>query len=193
LQALLQSERLLHRWNGYADEADRVRSAVLRLYAENGRAPRVEAVADRSWMSAAAVRALIDELGARDLVVLDCRRIIGAYPFTDVDTGHRVTWDGGAANAMCAVDALGIGAMLGRETAIASRCRHCGAPVQIETRDDGRRLALAEPEAAVVWLSARYEGRCAATSLCRETAFFCSDGTWRRRRARANRMYRVGG
>lgn len=175
LQTLLQSEHLLHRWNGYADGADRVRSAVLQLYAENGRAPRIEAVAERSGMSTATVQALLNELGARDLVVLDGCRIIGAYPFTDADSGHRVTWDGQAANAMCAVDALGIGSMLGRETAIASRCRHCGAPIRIEVRDDGRRLALAEPEPAVVWLSARYEGCCASTSLRRETAFFCSN------------------
>jgi len=182
LHRLLQSEHLLHRWSGYADKADRVRSAVLQLYAENGRAPGVEAVAERSGFSAAAVRALLDELGSRDLVVLDGRRIIGAYPFTDADTGHRVTWDGHAANAMCAVDALGVGAMLGRETAITSHCRHCEAPIRIATRDDGRRPALAEPEAAVVWLSALYEGCCAATSLCRETAFFCSDAhlaAWR--------------
>jgi mercury(II) reductase len=159
-----------------------VRNAVLRLFAENGRAPGVEAVAERCGMSAAAAQACLDELGARDLVVLDSGRISGAYPFTDADTGHRVTWDGHGANAMCAVDALGIGAMLGGQTAIASHCRHCGAPIRIETRDDGRQLALAEPEAAVVWLSARYEGCCAATSLCRETAFFCSDAhleAWR--------------
>jgi len=175
LHALLRSEHLLHRWSGYAEEADRVRSAVLRLYAENGRAPRVEAVAERAGMSAVAVYALLDELAARDLVVLDGGRIIGAYPFSDADTGHRVTWDDHGANAMCAVDALGIGAMLGYETAIASHCRHCGAPIRIETQDNGRRPALAEPEAVVVWMSARYEGCCAATSLCRETAFFCSD------------------
>ncbi len=175
LQTLLRSEHLLHRWGGYADQADRVRSAVLQLYAENGRAPSIGAVSERSGIGAPAVRALLDELGARDLVVLDGRRIIGAYPFTDADTGHRVTWDGHAANAMCAVDALGIGSMLGRETAIASHCRHCEAPIRIATRDDGRQLGLAEPETAVVWLSARYEGCCASTSLCRETAFFCSD------------------
>jgi mercury(II) reductase len=175
LQKLLQSEHLLQRWSGYADEADRVRSAVLRLYAENGRAPAVEAIAERTGMSAAAVRALLDQLGARDLVVLDGGRIVGAYPFTDMDTGHRVTWDGRFVNAMCAVDALGVGAMLRRDTAIASHCRHCGAHVRIETQNDGRQPALAEPEAVVVWLSARYEGFCAATSLCRETAFFCSD------------------
>jgi len=185
LQTLLRSQHVLHRWSGYADEADRVRSAVLRLYAENGRAPALEVVAERSGMSRAVVQSLLDELGARDLVVLDGRRIIGAYPFADADTGHRVTWDGHTANAMCAVDALGLGAMLERETAITSHCRHCGAPIRIETRDDGRRLALAEPEAAVVWLSARYEGCCAATSLCRETAFFCSDAhleTWQSHR-----------
>jgi mercuric reductase len=175
LQTLLQSEHLLHPWSGYSVEVDRVRNAVLRLYAETGRAPGVEAVTERSGMSAAAVRALVDDLGARDLVVLEAGRIIGAYPFTDIDTGHRVTWDGHAVNAMCAVDALGVGAMLGRGTAIASRCRHCAAPVRIETRDDGRRLAVAEPEAAVVWLSTRYEDCCAAKSLCRETTFFCSD------------------
>jgi len=182
LQALLRSEHLLHRWSGYTVEADRVRSAVLRLYAENGRAPRVEAIAERSGISTTAAQALLDELGARDLVVLDGHRIIGAYPFTDANTGHRVTWGGHAANAMCAVDALGVGAMLGRETAIASHCRHCGAPIRIETRDDGRGLALAEPEAAVVWLSTRYEGCCAAGSLCRDTRFFCSDAhleAWR--------------
>jgi mercury(II) reductase len=182
LHTLLQTAHLIRRWSGYSAEADRVRTAVLKLYAETGRAPAVEAVAARSGMSVTAVQTLLDELGARDLVVLDGRRMIGAYPFTDADSGHRVTWHGQATNAMCAIDALGIGAMLEHETAISSRCRHCGASIRVETQDDGRRLALAEPEAAVVWLSARYEGCCAATSLCRETAFFCSDAhldAWR--------------
>src|SRR5712691_3978645 len=99
LQTLLHSEHLLHRWSGYTVEADRVRSAVLRLYAKTDRAPGVEAVAECSGMSATAAQSLLDELGRRDLVVLDGRRLIGAYPFTDTDTGHRVTWDGHAVNA----------------------------------------------------------------------------------------------
>jgi hypothetical protein len=51
----------------------------------------------------------LEELQRRDLVVLDGERIISAYPFSDRETGHRATSDGCVVNAMCAVDALGIG------------------------------------------------------------------------------------
>jgi len=76
---------------------------------------------------------------------------------------------------MCAVDALGIGAMTDHDIAIASRCRHCGAPIGITAQDRGRALAQIEPRTAVMWQSVRYEGGCAANSLCATTAFFCSD------------------
>jgi mercury(II) reductase len=119
-------------------------------------------------------------------LVLDGDKIVGAYPFTDGDTGHRVTLNGRVINAMCAVDALGIGAMTERDITIASRCRHCDRPIRIATRDQGRVLAQVEPQAAVVWQSVHYEGACAANSLCATTAFFCSDdhlSAWRRERA----------
>jgi mercury(II) reductase len=129
----------------------------------------------RAGLSETAVRPLLEELRRRDLVVLDGDRIVGAYPFSDRDTGHRVTLDGRTLNAMCAVDALGIGAMTDRDLAIAPRCRYCGAPVRITTRDRGRALADVAPTTAVVWLSVHYEGGCAANSLCSATSFFCSD------------------
>jgi hypothetical protein len=84
---------------------------------------------------------------------------------------------------MCAVDALGIGAMIDRDIAISSRCRQCGAPIRIATRDRGRALAHIEPTKVVMWQSVRYDGACAANSLCTTTAFFCSDdhlSAWRR-------------
>jgi len=87
---------------------------------------------------------------------------------------------------MCAVDALGIGAMTDRDITIASRCRHCGAPIRVITRDQGRMLARIEPKTSVMWQSVRYEGACAANSLCATTAFFCSDdhlSAWRREQA----------
>uniref|UniRef100_UPI001BDD1532 organomercurial lyase n=1 Tax=Escherichia coli TaxID=562 RepID=UPI001BDD1532 len=89
-------------------------------------------------------------------------------------------------NAMCAVDALGIGAMTDRDIRVASRCRHCGAPIRIATRDRGRMLAKVEPQSAVMWQSIRYEDACAANSLFATTAFFCSDdhlSAWRRERS----------
>ncbi len=145
-------------------------------------------------MSETAIRPLLEELRRRDLVVLHGARIVGAYPFADRDTGHRVTLDGPVLNAMCAVDALGIGVMTGRDIAITSRCRHCGMPIRITTQNQGRTLAKVEPSTAVVWQDVRYEGGCAANSLCATTVFFCSDdhlSAWRRERAADEAGFRL--
>jgi len=186
LQAMVGSDHVLNRWSGYDPITDRIRVALLQLYTEDGRAPTLGALAERTGLNGTVIWPQLEELGRRDLVVLDGERITGAYPFTDQDTGHRVTLDGRALNAMCAVDALGIGAMTDRDVAIASRCRHCGAPIQITTRDQGRALAQIEPTTAVMWQSVRYEGACAANSLCATTAFFCTDehlSAWRYERS----------
>jgi mercuric reductase len=186
LQAMIGSDHVLNRWSGYNPTTDRVRVALLQLYAETGRAPAPDLLAERAGLSGTVMRSLLQELRGRDLVVLDGERIVGAYPFADRDTGHRVTLDGRVLNAMCAVDALGIGAMTDRDVAIVSRCRHCGAPIRITTRERGRALAEVEPRAAVMWQSVRYESACAANSLCATTAFFCTDehlSAWRRERS----------
>ena len=182
LLAMVGSDHVLNRWSGYDPATDRVRVALLQFYAEHGRAPATGVLAERAGLSEAAIPPLLEELRRRDLVVLDGNKIVGAYPFTDRDTGHRVAVDGRILNAMCAVDALGIGAMLDRDITIASRCRHCGAPIRIATRDRGLGVAQVSPVTAVVWLSVRYEGGCAASSLCTATSFFCSDdhlAAWR--------------
>ncbi|ESW63321.1 bifunctional organomercurial lyase/mercury(II) reductase MerBA [Mesorhizobium sp. C280B] len=173
------------RWSDRDRLVDRVRVALLKLYAEAGRAPTQSAIAKRAGLSETTVQPQLEELQRRDLVVLNGDRIVGAYPFTDRDADHQVTLDGRVVNAMCAVDALGIGAMTGRDIAIASRCRHCGAPIRISTRDQGRMLARVEPKTSVMWQSVHYEGACAANSLCATTAFFCSEdhlSAWRRER-----------
>ncbi|QGJ79318.1 bifunctional organomercurial lyase/mercury(II) reductase MerBA [Sinorhizobium meliloti] len=182
LQAMVGSDHVLNRWSGYDPATDRVRVALLQLYAEEGRAPFIGALAERTELGETAIWPVLEELRRRDLIVLDGERIAGAYPFTDRDTGHRVTLDGRVLNAMCAVDALGSGAMTGRDIAIASPCRYCGAPIRITTRERGRALTEVAPSTAVMWQSVRYQGGCAASSLCKATAFFCSDdhlSAWR--------------
>ena len=184
LYAMVGSGHVFERWSGYGAATDRIRVGLLQFYSENGRAPTPGALAKRVGLSEMAIRPLLQELRRRDLVVLDDELIVGAYPFTDRNTGHQITLDGRVLNAMCAVDALGIGAMTGRDIFISSRCRHCGAPVRIATRERGQALADVEPKSAVMWQSVRYEGACAANSLCATTAFFCSDdhlSAWRRK------------
>jgi hypothetical protein len=182
LLAMVGTDHVLHRWSGYSTTLDQVRAALLRLYADNGKAPTHAELAAGTSLSEGVLRPLLDELRRRDLAVLEDGRIVGAYPFSDRDTGHHVEIDGRTVNAMCAVDALGVGAMLDRDVQIRSRCRHCGEPVSASTRDQGRALRDVKPKKAVVWLSVQYEGGCAANSLCSATAFFCSDdhlAAWR--------------
>jgi mercuric reductase len=196
LLAMFEPEHILSRWSGYSPEEDHARTALLRLYAEQGRAPTIDALATRVGLDANEVQPLLVNLRRRDLIVLsrDGERIIGAYPFTDRDTGHRVKIDGRRANAMCAIDALGVGAMLGRDIEINSRCYRSGTAIRITTSDRGRALAVARPETTVVWQGLRYDGGSAALSLCTITAFFSTDDeleAWRKEQRADERGVRL--
>ncbi len=87
-------------------------------------------------------------------------------------------------HALCAIDALGMGAMLACDTAIESSCPECGVPIRIATRDKGRALASVRPAAVVVWAGIQYADGGGATSGCTVKLFFCSDEhleAWRHR------------
>jgi Alkylmercury lyase len=75
--------------------------------------------------------------------------IRAAYPFSPAPTPIQVTWDGGPPGvyAMCAIDALGMSAMLGRPVTITAAEPDTGRPVTV-TVDAGR--ARWTPRTAVV-------------------------------------------
>ena len=107
-----------------------------------------------------------------DLVVVskDGARILGAYPMTTEPTPHRLVLPGRTVHAMCAVDALSVGAMYGGEVQIDSQCRVTHAPVRVKM--DGARIVSASPEGVRVgvrWDQA--SGVPAAHSLCMEMVF----------------------
>lgn len=165
------------RWVGYGEAQDRVRTAILRGFAATARAPSAARLAEACALAPDELTAVLRELKDRDLIVLDRSgdTVTGAYPFTQSDTGHVVRVNGVALFAMCAVDALGIGAMLGQDTKIESRCGGCGAPVRVETGEGGLSLTSHAPDGAVVWVGDLYAGGCGATSLCQTILFFCAD------------------
>lgn len=171
-------------WRDYTPAEDGVRTTLLRLYAELGRAPAITDLARHAGASESAIRSLLASLKARDLVVLDAdgERIVGAYPWTDRATEHRVSLGKRTLNALCAIDALGAGDMYGRDVEIRSRCRSCGAPVTIATSDRSRAVADVRPGSTVVWSGIRRTDGCAANSMCTVIAFFCDDAhleAWR--------------
>jgi mercuric reductase len=182
--AIFKAIGLKSMWRDYTPVEDDVRTTLLRLYAEQGGAPAIADLARHAGVSDSAIRSLLASLKARDLVVLnaDGERIVGAYPWTDRATEHRVSLGERILNALCAIDALGAGEMYGRDVEIYSRCRACGAPVTIATRARGRALADVQPGSAVVWSGIRHTGGCAAGSICTVIAFFCDDAhleAWR--------------
>jgi hypothetical protein len=127
---------------------------VLRRFVEReGPIPAEEIVAMLPDRGAAAVRADLADLHDRDLLLLAGGAVQLAYPFSGLPTAFEVgLGDGRRRYAVCAIDALGIAAMLDARVTIRSRCHHCGEPLAFGA--DG---AGPEPAAAglMVWVGRR--------------------------------------
>lgn len=173
---------LIEQWcHALGADEDLVWRTILRLYAETGRAARVDEIAGVTQISVERARTLLRQLQAYDLLGLEPEADVlrYAYPFTEAATGHHVELNGHVLKALCAIDALGVGAMYGTDVAIKSRCEVCGETIRIDTAHSGRALTRVAPTGAVVWYDFAYQG-CASASCCPSIAFFCTDAHLRR-------------
>jgi len=168
LMGVIELVRASRCWESYGEAEDRPRRRVLQHYGERGKAPSLAALAGAAGLSESETRDSLVGLNERDLLVFDAvaGRISGAYPFTDDKTDHLVAVNGASVYAMCAIDALGAGAMLGHDTTIDSKCRARGMPIRTGTRSQGTTLAACNPKGTVVWSGLTYAGNRAASSLC---------------------------
>lgn len=163
------------KWGSLGAAGDKVHRAVLRSYAASGRAPSALKIADATGMALQEVAASLVSLAGCDLVVLDSAGgVVGAYPFTCHPGEHLVETGGITIGAMCAIDALGIGAMLGQPAIVRSACRYCGHPLVVELSDKGRELHRVDPAGIAIWSGLGYAAGCAASSLCTGQVFFCN-------------------
>jgi hypothetical protein len=88
-----------------------------------------------------------------DHLLLEGDAVILAYPFTAGPNAFGVRLaDGQERYACCAIDALGIAAMLRQRIHVTSRCHHSGAPLAFAVDQAGP-----EPAAAgtMVWVGER--------------------------------------
>jgi hypothetical protein len=103
--------------------------------------------------------AILAELDAQDLILLRDGHVLLAYPFSGVPTPFvTVLADGRERHACCAIDALGIAALLGERVHVRSRCHDCGEDLALDVGPDG-------PERAadlMVWVGARDDLRARA-------------------------------
>jgi hypothetical protein len=108
--------------------------AVLRRFLATGAPPVAR------WLRQAALdqgldATALDQLSAADAVHLVNGVVTVAYPFSGTPTPHRVKLDGlPAVYAMCAIDALGLPAMTGRDARITSADPHNGTPIEVTAR-----------------------------------------------------------
>ncbi len=196
LGAVFETCNWEQRWAGLDEAEDRTLRAILGAYPRTGQAPSIDDLALTTGFTPDQVRGLVAKLAARDMVVLDRdgTTLAGAYPFIDRATEHRMKLGETVLHAMCAIDALGTGAMLGADVAIESACRFCSTPIRIETRDKGAALEVYSPTSAVVWAGIQYSNNCAADSLCTVMAFFCTDEhlqSWRDAQDRETKGFRL--
>lgn len=127
-----------------------VKLAVYRSFAETGRRPSPEDVAERTGVPARDVLEAYGRLRAQRVLVLeaDGASIRMAPPFSGVETQHLVESGGISYFANCAWDSLGIPAALQRPATVLSRCEQSMEPLRLRVGLGGPE----GPEAESGWL-----------------------------------------
>jgi hypothetical protein len=96
--------------------------------------------------------AAVDELDARDLVYASGGQVVLAYPWSGTPTAFvAVLPDGRQRWACCALDALGIAALLRQPVTVRAACHHCDEPIRLELTPDG---TVADP-GVLAWIGER--------------------------------------
>ncbi|HEU4371560.1 MAG TPA: organomercurial lyase [Methylomirabilota bacterium] len=80
----------------------------------------------------------VDELDVRDLVYVSGGRVVLAYPWSGTPTAFvTVLADGRERWACCAIDALGVAAMLGQTVIVRAGCHHCDERLELPVTPQG--------------------------------------------------------
>lgn len=160
-----------------------VHRAILRRFSMTGRPPAARDLDPLVAGSGRTTTDVLQALHAADAIQLDPGgQIAVAYPFSAAPTSHRVRIRGSGdgpeveAWAMCAIDALGIAAMLSREVRIESVDATTGRPVTVTVPDPSQGgQSVWDPWTAVVFVGASDCGGASADCCCNYLNFFVDD------------------
>ncbi|BAH48260.1 alkylmercury lyase family protein [Rhodococcus opacus] len=163
--------------------------AILRAFADRGAPPEHAELDSVAAEFGEPGRRVLARLHTADVIRLDpAGRIASAYPFSTSPTPHRVRIGGGAGvYAMCAVDALGMSAMLAAEVVIESADPVTGEHITVTVHGES---AVATPATVVVFVGADAGHGPSADTCCTTLNFFTDRGT---ARSGADEHPQVGG
>ena len=149
-----------------------LRRAILSAFPDVGAAPALPSIADRARQFGADPDAALARLASDDLVHTADGAVSMTYPFSGSPTPHQVRLDGSPPVwAMCAINALGIPLMAGRDGTITSADPHSGGQVRVQRGDGTWRW---EPDGTVVLAAAGGGCATAADACCRNVSFYAS-------------------
>lgn len=161
---------------GTSPAAQALYRAVLPALAATGDPPQLSAAAEQAGLDARGAATALRELATADVVALDADgRVSGVFPLSAVPTRHQVRdadGDGPVLFAMCAVDALGIPAMLGRPGVVTSTDPTTGQTITVHL-DHGS--IVVDPPGAVVLLARSGDGSLAG-SCCSVIDLYAAAG-----------------
>jgi len=165
--------------DGLSAPALQVHRAVLATFVRTGQPPARGELERLARERGADPGAVLTELAESDVLAFTADgRIRAAYPFSAVTTPIQVSWAGGPdAYAMCAIDALGMSAMLGRPVTITAAEPGTGRVITVRADGDQARW---DPRTTVVFAgSAGDAGRPSADHSCCFINFFATAGNAR--------------
>lgn len=164
MSALMTEARLAARWSDLSPDVRAAHHRILRAYIADGAPPNISEFSTE----------IRGELSRRDLVHIRDGKIALAYPFSTAVTDFAVRAAGVEMHAICAIDALGVAAMIQRETKVTCLCPVCRAPMALTIAADGLTMTNVTDPTARVWTGVMEVGSCAADSQCTSMRMFCS-------------------
>jgi hypothetical protein len=173
----------LSAWRGAARPADPVERAVhhaiLRAFATGGGPPSTAELTTVAAEYTQSTQEILARLHTADVIRLDASgAIASAYPFSAAPTRHRVQIAGGArVYAMCAIDALGVPAMLDTDVRIESADPVSSEPITMTIHNQA---VTAHPATTVVFVGTQSSQGPSADTCCNFLNFFTDRHTAQR-------------
>jgi hypothetical protein len=152
------------RWATLDKKTLSLHRVILNVYLETGSPPDTKGLRIEQ----------LDDLCDRDLIVMEGNVITTAYPFSTVPMLHKVEIDNVSIANVCAIDALGSGAMAHKAACVTCQCARCKNDIVIQLSDDGLTVENASPAAPRVWAGIVAISGCAANTQCQSMLMFCN-------------------
>lgn len=159
------------RQNTLDERYKKIHQYILRNFSLAARPPSKEQLHSRfsSYIGDAGIAKVLQILEKKDLILLQDTNIVAAYPFSMLETAHKIYLNKMQCYAVCAFDAVAISPVFKVPTTIVSSCPITAEKIKIGM--DAQSVVSCSLKDIVVAIHWRAIQGCAAHSLCQGMVF----------------------